>query len=471
MSPLRLRSRAGRVLAGIALAGTAAVAGILAVPATTAAASTVGPYNIVFGNSGKCLDDPNFATADHTQMDQWTCGAGANEAWYLDYVTTDTFRIRGKSSGKCLNVPNSSYVNGARIVLWECQSATNETFELGDTNIGSPQYEWIEPVGKPSMALNVGSASTANGAAIILYTKSAATNEYARIVGAQPASPTRTNGLNKPVYFVHGYDLGLANPDPINSYWGNTLYDFEYGTGPSGLAAANEQTFCYYTLLSGCSVSVAGDVNVPIKTLAEELAWNIFTRYSRYGQAIDIVAHSMGGLVARGAVTGVQNHDPAFPPYLYVEDAVTVDTPNNGLSVLSATYCFTAAHLSDNQQCSDMLAGSSYLNWVAPAPASTVATDWTYIGSDDDIVISTSTSVPDSFVVEHKVIYNSGQLPTAYAHMDMLSYDTGTWNYRYCDLDAGYNYCQSAADFTAVSGSGYDPVRMVRQSVYDNTYW
>src|SRR5262249_14324616 len=40
------------------------------------------------------------------------------------------------------------------------------------------------------------------------------------------ALPAHTNGLNKPVYFVHGYDFGI--PAAISSYWGNMIDDFLY---------------------------------------------------------------------------------------------------------------------------------------------------------------------------------------------------------------------------------------------------
>jgi hypothetical protein len=32
---------------------------------------------------GKCLDDPNFNTANGTQLDLWACNGGANQQWHL----------------------------------------------------------------------------------------------------------------------------------------------------------------------------------------------------------------------------------------------------------------------------------------------------------------------------------------------------------------------------------------------------
>ena len=53
--------------------------------ATAAATSNGKPRTGTLVNpaSGKCLDDPNFNTANGTQLDLWTCNGGANQHWTI----------------------------------------------------------------------------------------------------------------------------------------------------------------------------------------------------------------------------------------------------------------------------------------------------------------------------------------------------------------------------------------------------
>jgi triacylglycerol esterase/lipase EstA (alpha/beta hydrolase family) len=47
-----------------------------------------------------------------------------------------------------------------------------------------------------------------------------------------------------------------------------------------------------------------------------KLGWEIYNRYSRYGIAVDVVGHSMGGLVIRAMLTGNQRHLSGWAPYV-----------------------------------------------------------------------------------------------------------------------------------------------------------
>ncbi|HEX7168280.1 MAG TPA: hypothetical protein VF230_14975, partial [Acidimicrobiales bacterium] len=116
---------------------------------------------------------------------------------------------------------------------------------------------------------------------------------------------------------------------------------------------------------------------------------------------VDIVAHSMGGLIARYALAQVARRHADFPPYLYVEDAVTLGTPHSGTGW--ASWCWTT-------QCEQMRPGSSFVNWLgtnAPNPQGSGGTDWTAVGSYNDEIVSESSAVAMS--ASHKVLY----LPSA----------------------------------------------------------
>lgn len=280
--------------------------------------------------------------------------------------------------------------------------------------------------------------------------------------------PPRTDDLNKPVYFIHGYDLGLQ--PAISSYWGTMINDFLKDGSPAKLTGS-AITWCYYTKLTGCTVNIGGTQQVPIKTVAQALAWDIYYRYSQYGIAVDLVGHSMGGLVAKAALTGVNRGDTGFPPYLYVEDGVTIATPNAGLTSLAALACIVGGSIVP--QCADMRSSSDFMAWVSGAPASRIHTDWTFIGSDDDRVILTETAVPNSVLAGHKVVYDGGQMATGTAHMAILQQVSGTWNYSWCDLNVNRTvdpYCQDRSLFIHTTG-GYDPSKMVRLAIYWKNYY
>lgn len=280
----------------------------------------------------------------------------------------------------------------------------------------------------------------------------------------RPATPGRTNNLSKPVYFVHGYDGGM--PGDINNYWGKAIQAFRTDGVPANLSTS-AITFCYYTRVTGCSVNVGGGQYVPIVDVAASLAWNIYNQYSRHGIAVDLIGHSMGGLVVKGALTGVRKQDPRFPPYLFVEDGVTVSTPNAGVTYVTGAVCATNMTV----QCSDMKPSSAFMGWVDDSPSSKIYTDWTFIGVDNDIVIVPSTAVPDNKIASHKVIYDSGQMDSRYVHMSVLDEVSGSFSYLWCDLDVTVNrYCDSRSEYNHVD-SGFAPVRMLKYALYWNTVY
>jgi pimeloyl-ACP methyl ester carboxylesterase len=126
----------------------------------------------------------------------------------------------------------------------------------------------------------------------------------------------------------------------------------------------------------------------------------IYTQYSSKGVTVDLVGHSMGGLIIRSALRYTQQADASFPPYLYVEDVVTFGTPHSGSGY--ASWCPWA------YECNQMETGSSYLTDLAagaPNPQGSGGTDWTAVGSYSDGVVSqTSATAMDA---THKVRYLS----------------------------------------------------------------
>lgn len=220
---------------------------------------------------------------------------------------------------------------------------------------------------------------------------------------ATPAA-ARSDDRAKPVVYVHGYN---AFGDGTSCGMWNAMDSTLRSWGHSGAKA----TVRYYFGDTGCTNALESygsnthyypgstrfDRYVRLEHLGYRLAWMLYTEYSSKGITVDVVSHSMGGLITRYALAQTQRRHPDFPPYLYVEDSVTLGTPHAGTGW--ANWCWTT-------QCSQMRPGSSFINWLtsnAPNPQGSGGTDWTAVGSYDDEIVSETSAV--AMAAAHKVQY------------------------------------------------------------------
>jgi pimeloyl-ACP methyl ester carboxylesterase len=218
------------------------------------------------------------------------------------------------------------------------------------------------------------------------------------------SAQARTDNRSKPVVYVHGYNaFGDGTDCNMWSAMDNTLRSWGL-TGPKVTVRYYKgDVNCTHALESYGANGKHYDPGVPydryvrIEHLGYRLAWLIYSQWSSKGITVDIVSHSMGGLITRYALAQVALHHPDFPPYLYVEDSVTLGTPHAGTGW--ADWCWTT-------QCEQMRAGSSLVNWLAanaPNPQASGGTDWTTIGSYNDEIVSESSAVAMS--AAHKIQY------------------------------------------------------------------
>jgi pimeloyl-ACP methyl ester carboxylesterase len=263
------------------------------------------------------------------------------------------------------------------------------------------------------------------------------------ILGTTPAgaAPARDDSANEPVYLIHGFSLeGYQSCTGWNSAISGMR---SYGwTGPL-------HTVAYYAGDTNCDVRIgSGSRDTSVQELGRQLAWDIYNRYSVNGVSVDLVGHSMGGLVARAALTGVARGLTDWPPHLYVEDVATLGTPHAGTSW--AYLCFY-------RQCGDMRPGSAFLSWAYPSPQSAQGTDWTLAGSEDDEVVSADSAI--GMDAGHKVRYASG---TGLQHSDLRTVTSGSFQQSY------WNYHDPTWRSTA---SGAAPVRVANNGLYFWSQW
>lgn len=257
------------------------------------------------------------------------------------------------------------------------------------------------------------------------------------------AAPVRSNSQSETVYFVHGIDwIGDPSAD-CSGTWGAAINKFR-AMGWTG----SLNTVGFYSGDKNCSITIArGNANTPLEELGRLLAWDIFNRHSKYGRSVDLVAHSMGGLIIRAAVTGTAKHLSGWPPFIYVEDGVTLSSPHNGTGLARACSLYS---------CVQMRPGSAFLRWLYSNAQASGGTDWTYIGAEDDDTVPVASATTESYA-GHYIWYKSGQGGMEHAQI------TGTVSGAYRML--WWNYQDPKWYYTT---AGQPPIEIARNAAY---YW
>ena len=222
---------------------------------------------------------------------------------------------------------------------------------------------------------------------------------------------TNPNPNAVPVILVHGYNNRAGNCQGINldTYWSNTKKALQ---NRAAITATDVVPVSYYrcdnqgiditgygpgktypfTKTSGTVKPRAGHTNNDsITTIAKDLAWFINNEYTQKGRPVNVVGHSMGGLVTREMLRRVQAHDPAFPTSTDVRKVLTMSTPHNGWG----------EQCKENTQCVEMSDGSQFLSDIQtnPAPQGVNGTSWwamatAGVGSEAKYLTSTCDFIP-----------------------------------------------------------------------------
>ena len=260
------------------------------------------------------------------------------------------------------------------------------------------------------------------------------------------ADSTRVS--NAPVVYLHGFVL---NSDCTG---GNHAKDLNnLGTVLTGLGytGAHDIINYYACDTGGNSIQTSGDPkayfasgayagvthpknkggntnNTDIRHISYQLAWYLYNKYSSKGQTVELVAHSMGGLITSWMLYQIQAHNPLFPPYLYVQDSVTISTPFDGVldSTNNVSWCPVST------QCTEARPGSAFITELHNSGLNaqgTNGTDWTAIGDStcDSVAMQPKGTSMDNGDI-HKISYYPATKKTApicYGHTTYLT-DTST---------------------------------------------
>lgn len=209
---------------------------------------------------------------------------------------------------------------------------------------------------------------------------------------AQPA----TQSKDTPVLLVHGfmtYDSASIN---CGQLWGPILKELK------AQGFTNVKTVTYYKASKNCDVNLAelysntGRDNT-WKELGRTLSNYIFDHYTKYNQKVDLMGHSMGGLVIRSAVQGGSKYESGFRNIL-VEDAVTIATPHKGSDF---------ANLCIHRQCKSLQVSHPDFKWLAsnPNPQSLMKTNWHLQASNLDSLTTIDSGFAMNVDAQHKKLF------------------------------------------------------------------
>ena len=147
-----------------------------------------GTYMIFARHSGKAMDVINNATANGSNVRQWTANDCACQRWTLTNTGSGQYSIVGVGSGKNLDVNGVSTADGANIQIWQSTNAANQRFTFTSTGGG---FYRITPV-HSGKTVDVNAAGMSDGANIQQWTYNSAKNQQWQLIPVTSTSSART---------------------------------------------------------------------------------------------------------------------------------------------------------------------------------------------------------------------------------------------------------------------------------------
>jgi hypothetical protein len=215
---------------------------------------------------------------------------------------------------------------------------------------------------------------------------------------------------SKPIVFVHG--LSLGDGTDCDSTWNATKRSLN-GMGWAGRGGNWDVAFyvgdrgCEHWInhhgshrrhfgtdgghVTGAGGNLGHTADASIRHLGYHLAWFLRDHFDR--RCVELVGYSMGGLVARYAIAQIERGHAGFPARgrVCVEDVITLGTPHAGTGWAHGCVRVQCVEMRGNLRCNATRTGTSgFIRWLrrnAWDPDGSGRTQWTLVGSQDDLVV------------------------------------------------------------------------------------
>jgi pimeloyl-ACP methyl ester carboxylesterase len=204
------------------------------------------------------------------------------------------------------------------------------------------------------------------------------------------------------ILLVHGYGPSSKGKDCNGSTWRNAL---RYYQDAGGRDRSSMTTIGYYTGDKGRCDAMIGDGRAtnerPIQDVAKDLALYIDRAYTSKGRPVNVIAHSMGGLITRVALLGSAQGWNGFPSRLDVDNVVTLSTPHQGVANPAANR---------DVQWQQMSPGSGFMTRLHE-PGSGLGdewandVDWSLVGSEEDTTVKYGSAIDIDEFADQKYGY------------------------------------------------------------------
>ncbi|WP_243795645.1 alpha/beta hydrolase [Saccharopolyspora gloriosae] len=233
-------------------------------------------------------------------------------------------------------------------------------------------------------------------------------------LSAQAAGTEAEKGAKDlPVYFVHGYGYedvdGDGNKDKgknCSKTWGPALdYFKDHGWDEKQLI-----TVGYYPD-DKCDVDInPADENdatrdTKIQYIAQDLAAYIKKKHG--DEPVNIVAHSMGGLITRTAMFGHEHWGEQNFPKINVDQIVTLGTPHNGVICEDKDDPKDSCN-NGTTQWQQMNPDSKFIDVLHDYKLTddwAKSTDWSFVGSNQDETVNGNSAIDLGHHADHKYRY------------------------------------------------------------------
>ncbi|HEX8531012.1 MAG TPA: RICIN domain-containing protein, partial [Cytophagales bacterium] len=155
-----------------------------------------GTYKITARHSGKVMEVANGATADGTNVQQWTDNGSTAQQWIITATTDGYYKLICKATGKALEVSYNLLTDGGNVQQWTYSGANNQQWKIED--VGGGFYKiTARHSGK---GLDVANASLADGGNVHQWTYNGGTNQQWKVeqlstATARPSFETAQAGL------------------------------------------------------------------------------------------------------------------------------------------------------------------------------------------------------------------------------------------------------------------------------------